>query len=64
MPVKDKNKNREYVKRYSDKMSSISIRVMPEYYEMLSKYAKMVGIPIRQVIIRSIDEYMSNHPIQ
>ena len=57
------NKHRDDVKRYNAKMSQLNIRITPEYYEMISKYATMSNLPIRQVIIRSLDEYMSNHPI-
>jgi len=43
---------------------SISIKVNPEYYRRLSEYSQKNEIPIRQMILQSLDQYMKAHPVK
>ena len=49
---KDRNAKREYQR----KLSSIAIRVDPKFYQQLQEYALATNIPIRQLILQSLEE--------
>ena len=50
-------------KRYRERTKSISIYVKPEYYEDLTVYSKANNIPIRQIVLQALAQYMRNHPV-
>lgn len=49
---KDRNAKREYQR----KLSSIAIRVDPNFYQQLQEYSLATNIPIRQLILQSLEE--------
>lgn len=49
--------------QYQKGLKQIVARMLPEDYEVISNYAKSCDMPMRQLILKSIEEYMINHPI-
>lgn len=49
--------------KYQRTLKHFTIRVKPEIYNDVSEYAKAKEIPIRQLVLRAIEEYRENHPV-
>ncbi len=49
--------------KYQKTLKQFRIWVKPEVYEDVAAYAKAKGLPIRQLVLRAIEEYRENHPI-
>jgi len=49
--------------KYQRTLKRLFLWVKPEMYEDIATYAKAKGLPIRQLVLRAIDEYRQNHPI-
>lgn len=51
-------------KEFRQRTKKIGLYVTPEYYEDLSRYSKEHQIPIRQMILQSLDQYIKAHPVK
>ncbi len=49
--------------KYQRTLKRLFLWVKPEMYDDIATYAKAKGLPIRQLVLRAIDEYRQNHPI-
>ena len=50
--------------KYQQTLKQLHIKIKPEVYDDIAAYAKAKGLPIRQLILRAIEEYRENHPVQ
>ena len=51
----------EATKRYFTKLKSLSTRLQPDQYDYYKSAAKRLGLPLRQFVLVSMDEFIENH---
>lgn len=54
---------REATRKYQATLKNLSVRMQPDQYEYYKRAAESFGLPIRQFVLLSMDEYIENHSI-
>lgn len=52
---------REATRKYQATLKNLSVRMQPDQYDYYKSAAKRLGLPLRQFVLVSMDEYIENH---
>ncbi len=52
---------REATRKYQATLKNLSVRMQPDQYDYYKSAAERLGLPLRQFVLVSMDEYIENH---